>query len=97
VPEHWITFGTLRSPISETSRRPPNPADAILTYLCALLESETRLAITALRLDAGFGLLHVDFATRDSLVYDLMEPVRPKIDRYVFNWITSAPKAVLVL
>jgi hypothetical protein len=83
--------GTRRSPISGTSRRPPNPVNAILNYLYTLLESETRLAITALGLDPGFGLLHVDHATRDSLVYDLMEPVRPKIDAYVLDWITQTP------
>jgi hypothetical protein len=34
---------------------------------------------------------------RDSLVYDLMEPVRPKIDAYVLDWITRAPlKRVVV-
>jgi CRISPR-associated endonuclease Cas1 len=91
IPEHWQTFGTRRSLISGTSRRPPNPVNAILNYLYTLLESETRLAITALGLDPGFGLLHVDHATRDSLVYDLMEPVRPKIDGYVLDWILKTP------
>lgn len=91
VPEHWRGFGTRRSPISGTSRRPPNPVNAILNYLYTLLESETRLAIAALGLDPGFGLLHVDHATRDSLVYDLMEPIRPSIDGYVLDWITRAP------
>lgn len=91
IPEHWRTFGTRRSPISGTSRRPPNPVNAILNYLYTLLESETRLAIAALGLDPGFGLLHVDHATRDSLVYDLMEPARPTIDRYVLDWITRTP------
>ena len=91
VPDHWRTFGTRRSPISGTSRRAPNPINAILNYLYTLLESETRLAIAALGLDPGFGLLHVDQSTRDSLVYDLMEPVRPKIDAYVLEWITATP------
>lgn len=91
LPNHWRTFGTRRSPISGTSRRPPTPINAILNYLYTLLESETRLAITALGLDPGFGLLHVDQAARDSLVYDLMEPVRPKIDSYVLDWLTRTP------
>jgi CRISPR-associated endonuclease Cas1 len=91
VPEHWRTFGTRRSPISGTSRRAPNPVNAILNYLYTLLESETRLAITALGLDPGFGLLHVDQSNRDSLVYDLMEPIRPKIDLYVLDWIARTP------
>jgi CRISPR-associated endonuclease Cas1 len=91
VPDHWRVFGTRRSPISGTSRRAPNPINAILNYLYTVLESETRLAIQALGLDPGFGLLHVDHATRDSLVYDLMEPIRPKIDAYVLDWITRTP------
>jgi CRISPR-associated endonuclease Cas1 len=91
VPQHWRTFGTRRSPISGTSRRPPNPVNAILNYLYTLLESETRLAIAALGLDPGFGLLHVDHATRDSLVYDLMEPIRPAVDGYVLDWIMRTP------
>jgi CRISPR-associated endonuclease Cas1 len=91
VPEHWRTFGTRRSPISGTSRRPPNPVNAILNYLYTLLESETRLAISALGLDPGFGLLHVDQSNRDSLVYDLMEPIRSKIDLYVLDWISRTP------
>jgi hypothetical protein len=80
-----------RSPISGTSRKPANPLNAILNYLYNLLESETRLAITALGLDPGFGFLHVDHATRDSLVYDLMEPVRTKVDAYVLDWVTRTP------
>jgi CRISPR-associated endonuclease Cas1 len=91
VPDHWRVFGTRRSPISGTSRRAPNPINAILNYLYTVLESESRLAIQALGLDPGFGLLHVDHATRDSLVYDLMEPIRPKIDAYVLHWITRTP------
>ena len=91
VPEHWRRFGTRRSPISGTSRRPPNPVNAILNYLYTLLESETRIAITALGLDPGFGLLHVDHSTRDSLVYDLMEPIRSAIDGYVLDWIKASP------
>jgi len=91
VPDHWRSFGNRRSPISGTSRKSANPVNAILNYLYTLLESETRLAITALGLDPGFGVLHVDQSTRDSLVYDLMEPVRPRVDAYVLDWITSTP------
>jgi len=65
--------------------------NAILNYLCAVLESEARLAAVALGLDAGIGLLHVDSRTRDSLACDLMEPVRPQVDAYVLDWITRQP------
>ena len=91
VPEHWKILGARRSPLSWNARKATNPINAILNYLYAVLESETRLAINALGLDPGFGLLHVDAATRDSLVYDLMEPIRPKVDEYVLDWIARTP------
>lgn len=91
VPNHWKTFGMRRSPLSFNARKATNPVNAILNYLYTVLETETRLAVNALGLDPGFGLLHADAATRDSLVYDLMEPVRPKVDAYVLDWIKNAP------
>jgi CRISPR-associated endonuclease Cas1 len=88
VPDHWRTFGTRKSPLSGSPRLAVNPPNAILNYLYALLESEARLAIAALGLDPGLGFLHFDSRTRDSLACDLMEPVRPKIDAYLLDWIS---------
>ncbi len=39
-------------------------------------------------LDPGLGFLHFDTAARDSLACDLMEPVRPQVDAYLFDWIS---------
>ncbi|MFZ0955503.1 MAG: CRISPR-associated endonuclease Cas1 [Candidatus Sulfotelmatobacter sp.] len=88
VPEHWLSFGTRISPLTGSPRLAANPANAILNYLYAVLESESRLAAAALGLDPGLGVLHVDTPNRDSLACDLMEPVRPQIDEYVLDWIT---------
>src|SRR5690242_6568184 len=82
VPEHWRIFGTRKSPLSGSPRLAANPANAILNYLYAVLESETRLAAAALGLDPGLGFLHVDTPARDSLACDLMEPVRPQVERF---------------
>jgi hypothetical protein len=49
------------------------------------LESESRLALAALGLDPGLGVLHMDAPARDSLACDLMEPIRPQVDSYVFD------------
>ena len=62
-----------------------------MNYLYALLEAECRLAIAALGLDPGMGVLHLDTTNRDSLACDLMEPVRPDVDVYVLNWILRQP------
>jgi CRISPR-associated endonuclease Cas1 len=87
VPEHWLTFGPRISPLTGSPRLAVNPANAILNYLYAVLESEARLAAAALGLDPGLGFLHVDTPNRDSLACDLMEPVRPIVDAYLLDWI----------
>ena len=91
VPDHWRTFGTRRSPLSGSPRLAVNPPNAILNYLYAVPESEARLAKAALGLDPGLGVLHFDSRKRDSLAYDLMEPVRPQVDAYVLEWISRKP------
>ena len=91
TPEHWRRFGTRISPLTGSPRKSVNPANAMLNYLYALLESESRLAANTLGLDPGIGLMHVDTDSRDSLACDLMEPIRPLIDSYVLDWIMREP------
>src|SRR5262249_10858155 len=91
VPDHWRVFDTRKSPLSGSPRLSANPANAMLNYLYALLESEARLSLTVLGLDPGLGVIHVDTAARDSFACDLMEAVRPSVDAYVLDWILSQP------
>src|SRR5882724_4837314 len=91
VPDHWRAFGARVSPLTGSPRLAANPPNAILNYLYAVLESESRLAAAALGLDPGMGVLHVDTPARDSLACDLMEPVRPQVDAYFLDWITREP------
>jgi CRISPR-associated endonuclease Cas1 len=91
VPDHWQTFGARVSPLTGSSRLAVNPPNAILNYLYAILESEARLAAAELGLDPGLGVLHKDTPNRDSFACDLMEPVRPQVDAYVFDWMNRGP------
>jgi CRISPR-associated endonuclease Cas1 len=91
VPDHWRAFDTRKSRLSGSQRLASNPVNAILNYLYAVLESEARLAATALGLDPGLGFIHMDAPARDSLACDLMEPIRPEIDAWVLDWITREP------
>jgi CRISPR-associated protein Cas1 len=88
VPDHWRSFSARVSPLTRSPRLAANPVNAMLNYLYAVLESETRLAISALGLDPGLGFLHVDSPARDSLACDVMEPIRPLVDAYVLKWIS---------
>ncbi len=89
IPEHWKRFGSRVSPLTNSPRLAVTPAQAILNYLYAILESESRLALAALGLDPGIGVLHNDLRSRDSLAADLMEPVRPRVDTLALNLLTS--------
>jgi CRISPR-associated endonuclease Cas1 len=89
IPEHWKSFGSRVSPLTNSPRLAVSPAQAILNYLYAILESESRLALAALGLDPGIGVLHNDLRSRDSLACDLMEPVRPKVDELLLQLLTT--------
>jgi CRISPR-associated endonuclease Cas1 len=91
VPEHWRKFGTRKSLLTNSPRLATNPPNAMLNYLYAILEAESRLALAALGLDPGIGVLHFDSRSRDSLACDLMEAVRPQVDAYVLDWIMGEP------
>jgi CRISPR-associated protein Cas1 len=91
VPDHWRVFGARRSPISNSPRTASNPPNAVLNYLFSVLEAETRLALVALGLDPGLGVLHVDTNARDSLALDVMEVVRPQVEAYVLQWLLREP------
>ncbi len=92
TPDHWRTVGSRQSPLSGGPRLAVTPVHAILNYCFALLEAESRAAVVSLGLDAGLGLgLHTDTPNRDSLVLDVLEPVRPEIEKWLFAWITREP------
>jgi uncharacterized Zn finger protein (UPF0148 family) len=91
VPNHWRVFGARHSPLSGSPRVAANPPNAILNYLFAMLEAETRVALVAVGLDPGLGVLHVDTNARDSLALDLMEVVRPDVEAYVLQWLLREP------
>jgi CRISPR-associated endonuclease Cas1 len=92
IPEHWRTVGNRQSPLSGGPRLAITPVHASLNYCFALLESETRLGLTALGLDPGLGLgLHTDTPNRDSLALDVLEPVRPLVEEWLLSWIMQEP------
>jgi len=91
VPDHWQKFGARISPLTGSPRLAVNPPGAMINYLYGILESESRLALAALGLDPGIGVLHNDLRSRDSLACDLMEPIRPQVDAYLLDWLARAP------
>jgi CRISPR-associated endonuclease Cas1 len=92
IPEHWRSVGSRQSPLTGGPRLAVTPVHAVLNYCFALLEAETRLAISALGMDAGLGVgLHTDTANRDSLAFDILEPVRPQVEMWLLDWVAREP------
>ncbi|MEP6638751.1 MAG: CRISPR-associated endonuclease Cas1 [Chloroflexota bacterium] len=85
APAHWRTFGARSSPLTGSPRLAANPANSLLNVCYAILEAEATIAARIVGLDPGLGVLHADQLNRDSLSSDLMEPIRPVVDRYVFD------------
>jgi CRISPR-associated endonuclease Cas1 len=89
VPDHWRVFGARRSSITGDPRGAVLPAQAVLNYLYGVLASEITIALHATGLDPALGILHADKEGRASLAYDLMEPARPVLDRWLLHWLQS--------
>ena len=90
VPDHWRPLGQRGSLLTSSPRLAINPANAILNYLYAILEAETRLACLTLGLDPGLGIVHADYRSRDSFALDLMEAARPAVDAYVLEMLRAS-------
>ncbi len=61
----------------------------MLNYAYAVLESQVRVATASQGLDPMIGYLHTCRPRRAALVYDLMEPLRPQVDRLVSAFVRS--------
>jgi CRISPR-associated endonuclease Cas1 len=67
----------------------------MLNYAYGVLESQVRIATVTAGLDPRIGYLHACRPGRVALVYDLMEPLRPQVDRLVLDFVqgrTFAPR-----
>lgn len=89
IPDYWLTVGRRESPVSNTNRHAAHPVNAILNYGYAVLESQVRIALGIYGFDFNVSYLHARQHRRDSLVYDLMEPLRPVLDARLFDFALS--------
>jgi CRISPR/Cas system-associated endonuclease Cas1 len=53
----------------------------------AVLESQVRLAVLSAGLDPTIGYMHSKHGARSAFVLDLMEPLRPTVDRVVLGFV----------
>src|SRR5215469_8481028 len=89
TPQHWKRFGSRISPLTGSPRLAATPPNALANLLYGLTEAEARIAAVAMGMDPDIGMLHVDTPNRSSLACDLQEPIRPKVDAFILNWLQT--------
>jgi CRISPR-associated endonuclease Cas1 len=75
------------SNLSKNARYAVDPINAILNYLYQLLYVEATLTLRTIGLDPRIGVFHVEIIGRNSLACDIMEAVRPEVDRWVLTYL----------
>ncbi len=69
-----------------------DPVNLCLNVCYNLLSGQIWKYVLRFGLDPFLGYLHVERPGRLSLVYDLMEPFRPMVDRFVISFIRGCPR-----
>lgn len=88
VPEHWRSWPGRSSRKSGTNRDATDPINALLNFGYAIAAAEVMVACRAAALEPSLGVLHADKDGRASLIYDLLEPLRPQVDRHLLQLVT---------
>jgi len=83
LPEQWMFSGRNRRP-------PKDPLNALLSLGYTLLESEVLAEVQRQGFDPALGFLHGIVPGRTSLVFDLMEPLRPGVDAFALSLLERA-------
>jgi CRISPR-associated protein Cas1 len=89
APIEWKSFNQRASGISGKGYKATHPVNAILNYAYAILAGQVKRALQIAGLDVAVGSLHADQDGRASLVFDLMEPLRPIVDQTIFTWVAK--------
>jgi CRISPR-associated protein Cas1 len=91
IPDPWCSFGQRHSPLSGSPRHALTPGHAVLNYLYAVAESEVRVALMSAGLDPALGILHTDAGSRASMALDILDAIRPAVDRYALTLLRDRP------
>jgi hypothetical protein len=87
VPAHWLAFDGRRSLLTggASPRKAERPTNALLNLAYHFAVIEARQAAVAVGLHPGLGIVHSDQPGKDALAFDLVEPIRPAVERLVLD------------
>ena len=89
VPPSWLEIGSRQMSWLKSGTNARHPLNAMLNYGYAMLISQVHRDIVMAGFDPSIGIAHRRHTNRIPLVYDLMEPLRPVVDRIVLGFALS--------
>lgn len=84
IPNEWFKIGARQS-AEDSNQFARHPINAILNYAYAMLQNQILTVVVAMGFDPTIGCLHSHHASDYHLIFDLMEPLRPIVDRAILN------------
>jgi CRISP-associated protein Cas1 len=90
IPDIWNSIEQRSSPFHLAgNRNAAHPINAMLNYAYTVLESGLRIKAIAEGYDPTMGIMHEGRDGSSKLIFDLMEPERPKVDRAVLDFVKA--------
>lgn len=89
IPQDWYRIGFRSSHARKRTenRNASHPVNAMLNYAYAVLQSQVQVQTISTGYDPTIGVLHANLPGRLSFVLDLMEPLRPLVDRVLLTFV----------
>jgi CRISP-associated protein Cas1 len=89
LPLDWTQLKSFSTESAGSGHTAQNPVNSMLNYGYSILAHKIKGQVIAAGLDPTIGIIHGNSENRIPLVYDLMEPLRPVIDRMVLQFALS--------
>jgi CRISPR-associated protein Cas1 len=89
APDNWLQISPRTMTWRKGTRNARHPVNAMLNYGYGMLANQMRTQVIAAGLDPTIGIIHGTSKNRIPLVYDLMEPLRPVVDRQILEFVLS--------
>jgi len=86
IPTSWAKVGARSMAWQRESNNARHPINAMLNYGYAMLICQVQTELVAAGFDPAIGFAHRRAWNPIPLVYDLMEPLRPEIDRKILEF-----------
>lgn len=86
IPDNWAETISRTMAWRKRSRQARHPVNAMLNYGYGIVVSQIRSQIVAAGLDPTIGIIHERKDNPAPLAYDLLEPLRPLVDRAVLEF-----------